>query len=252
MCGVRETGENMLLVGTKVVVTGYLTLITIGLGLLGNILSIVTLLHRNMVGTVFTKLLVALCCADLMVISTGLVTTAKIFYPQSGRLQWLAPWSDSLCHVSLSASVFLVVSITVERYQAVVHPHQYHARPRHSQCCILSSYLTPVIIAAIILNLPKILNISGVLKTLVSDTNTVMRVGIMYQIFHPTSTTCIIPLIIIIVINIKIVQRSQRMTTSSTNRHQYDLTMAKIMMAVVIVFIVLHSPKMLMALYEVN
>ena len=137
-------------------------------------------------------------------------------------------------------------------YQAVVHPHQYHARPRHSQCCILSSYITPVILAAIILNLPKILHLSGVLQTLVSDSRTIMRVGIMYQIVHPTTTTCIIPLIIIIMINIKIVQRSQRMTRSSTNRHHFDLTMAKIMMAVVVVFIVLHSPKMLMALYEVN
>ena len=148
--------------------------------------------------------------------------------------------------------MFLVVSITVERYQAVVHPHQYHARPRHSQGCILTSYLTPVIIAAIILNLPKILHISGLLTTMVSDAKMIMRVGIIYQVFHPTTTTCIIPLIIIIIINIKIVQRSQRMTTSSTNRHQFDLTMAKIMMAVVLVFIVLHSPKMLMALYEVN
>ena len=101
----RETQESGALVGTKVVVTGYLTLITIGLGLLGNILSIVTLLHRNMVGTVFTKLLVALCCADIMVIASGLVTTAKIFYPHNVTLHSMAPWSDGLCHVALTGEL---------------------------------------------------------------------------------------------------------------------------------------------------
>ena len=130
MCGVKEAEDSSALVTTKIVVTGYLTLITIGLGLLGNILSIITLLHKIMITNVFNQLLVSLCSADILVIVTGLVTTVKIFYPHSQTLHTIAPWSDGLCHISLSASVFLVVSITVERYQAVVHPHAYQARPR--------------------------------------------------------------------------------------------------------------------------
>lgn len=39
---------------------------------------------------------------------------------------------------------------------------------------------------------------------------------------------------------------------NGSNRHNIDFTLAKIMMAIVIVFIILHFPKMIMALYEVN
>ena len=42
------------------------------------------------------------------------------------------------------------------------------------------------------------------------------------------------------------------MSLSGSSRQHFDMTMAKVMMAIVVVFIVLHSPKMLMALYEVD
>ena len=52
------------------------------------------------------------------------------------------------------------------------------------------------------------------------------------------------------VLNIRILWKSRRMNGS--NQHNIDFTLAKIMMAIVIVFIILHFPKMIMALYEVN
>ena len=81
-------------------------------------------------GNVFTKLLVALCCADLLVITTNTITVAKIFLPYNQELQLIAPWTDGLCHMAVSASVFLMMSITLERYYAVNYPREYQTRPR--------------------------------------------------------------------------------------------------------------------------
>ena len=66
-----------------------------------------------MIGNVFNQLLVALCCADTVVILTNIVTTAKIFFPDNTELHNVAPLSDGLCHMAVSASVFLMVSITL-------------------------------------------------------------------------------------------------------------------------------------------
>ena len=52
------------------------------------------------------------------------------------------------------------------------------------------------------------------------------------------------------VLNIKIILKSRRLNGS--NQYNIDFTLAKIMMAIVIVFIILHFPKMIMALYEVH
>ena len=82
-----------------------------------------------MIGNVFNQLLVALCCADTLVIVTNLVTVAKIFFPHNNEIQSVAPWTDGLCHMAVSASVFLMMSITLERYYAVIYPYEYQARP---------------------------------------------------------------------------------------------------------------------------
>ena len=51
------------------------------------------------------------------------------------------------------------------------------------------------------------------------------------------------------VLNVKIIFKSRRLNGS--NNHNIDFTLAKIMMAIVLVFIILHFPKMIMALFEV-
>ena len=84
---------------------------------------------RSMAANVFNKLLVALCCADLLVLLTNSVTVIKIFFPDNPDLLAVAPWTDSLCHMAVSASVFLMVTITLERHYAVCYPLEYQARP---------------------------------------------------------------------------------------------------------------------------
>ena len=84
-----------------------------------------------------------------------------------------------LCHVSYSASVFLTVAITIERFFAVCRPLQYQARvTEKGHYCILLQvtltrnicntnsvslqYVLPAVCTALLLNLPKLLHISQV------------------------------------------------------------------------------------------
>ena len=151
-CGVEhissddtDVNSQRVLEYTRVVVSGWMTLFTTILGVLGNLLSIMTLLDRwysqwhnvarypsylrSMTSNVFNKLLVTLCCADLLVLLTNSVTVLKIFFPHSPDLVSVAPWTDSVCHMAVSASVFLMVSISLERHYAVCYPQEFQSRP---------------------------------------------------------------------------------------------------------------------------
>jgi hypothetical protein len=61
-------------------------------------------------------MLVALCIVDLLVILCNMVLAVKTMNPNMDIFSMLAPISDGLCHISITASVFLTVTITVERY----------------------------------------------------------------------------------------------------------------------------------------
>ena len=73
-------------------------------------------------------------------------------------------------------------------------------------------------------------------------------IGITYQIFHPLTTTCLVPILILCILNYRIIIGSKRMSASLQN----DISMARIMMTIVAVFITLSIPKMVLALYEVT
>ena len=77
-------------------------------------------ISRNMIGNVFNQLLVALCCADTVVILTNIITMAKIFFPDNTELHTMAPWTDGVCHMAVSASVFLMVSITLGKPSQII------------------------------------------------------------------------------------------------------------------------------------
>ena len=78
-----------------------------------------------------------------------------------------------------------------------------------------------------------------------------VNTGIIFQVFHPFGSTCIIPIMVLSVLNYKIVMASrQRLSTS--NKLFSEIKMAKTMMIIVIVFIILNIPKMSLSLYEVS
>ena len=203
---------------------------------------------------VFNHLLVVLCVVDLMVILTNIVTAGKAFLPQNLLLLQIAPWSDGFCHISVSASVFLTVAITMERYYAVCFPHTYQTRlAGKGHWCIIMSNILPVFFAAILFNMPKILQLTRIvsLAEIFPDTRSYIKVGIISQVFHPLVTTCVIPILMLSFLNLSIL-RGSRKKSQSRAMIRTDITMAKTMMTIVTVFIILNIPRMVLALYEVS
>ena len=203
---------------------------------------------------VFNHLLVSLCLADLLVILTNLALALRTLNPGSSLLYQLAPWTDGLCHIGVSCSVFLTVSITLERYYAVCSPIAYQARmAQKGHSWILITYISPVILISICLNTPKLLNLSNILSLNsipLEHHHLYIKLSIMMQVFHPLLTTCIIPIIILIILNYKIYSGSRRFLLVRPNTS--DISLAHIMMTIVAVFIILSVPKMAMAIHEVS
>ena len=201
--------------------------------------------------SIFNDLLVFLCLVDLIVIINNLILAARILFPDNLALKSIAPWSDCFCHVAFTASVFLIIAITVERYNAVNSPYTYATRIiDFGYCQIIMYYISPVIIGAVVFNTPKILQIANFLPNfLIQNEEIYIKAGIMYQIFHPLTTTYIIPIIILACLNIKIVQIS-RCRLGVSNKLIPEVNLAKITITIVCAFILLNIPTMLLTVYE--
>ena len=201
----------------------------------------------------FNDLPVLLCMVDLLVIFSNLILSAKTLIPHNSMVPVILPWIEGLCHIALSASVFLTITITTERYCAVSSPYTYKIKlTRRGYWRSISYYIVPVIMAAVILNIPKILQISKLLTPLFRDHKKhFIRAGIIYQIFHPLLTTCMIPIIFLCILNYNVIKISKQRLSSFT-RMASEVNMAKIMITIVLLFIFLNLPRMFLALYEVS
>ena len=49
-----------------------------------------------------------------------------------GHLEFLFPLLESLVHFSLSVSIFLIISITIERWQTVCFPFSYQVMDEYN------------------------------------------------------------------------------------------------------------------------
>ena len=197
---------------------------------------------------VFNLLLATLCMADMLVILTNLVFSVNTLHPKQPLLSSLVPWSDGLCHIAVTASVFLTVAITVERYYAVCSPYAYQTRlAERGHWWILSSYIIPVVITATLLNIPKLLHLTRadfVKNMFRHHQGTYIKLGIISQVFHPLTTTSLVPIIVLCILNYRIFIDSKRAISNSSNT---DISMAKIMMTIVAVFIFLSIPKFILS-----
>ena len=114
---------------------------------------------------VFNHMMMALCIVDLFVIITNISVAAMALNPKSQVFLKIQPWSDAICHVAFSASVFLTISLTIERYSAIGNPLTYQTRvKKKGHWCIVFSYIIPSAILAILLNTLKIVQLSGLLS----------------------------------------------------------------------------------------
>ena len=202
---------------------------------------------------VFNYLLVSLCVVDLIVISTNFVHAAKTLVPCSFIPTQIVVVNEAVSHIAVTTGIFLTMAITVERYFGVCSAFTYQARvAKKGSALILCSYIIPAILIAVLLNTPKILSIGDYFPLESMSPvmqHTYIQLSITYQVIHPLTTTCIVPIIVLSILNIKILMRACRIQASRMNNEK---KLAKVMMCIVGVFIFLSMPKMILALYEVS
>ena len=100
--------------------SGVSTILTACLGMLGNLLSILVLTRKEM-SSMFNKLLLFLCLADLVFLLSSLGMSPIALQIYGIYPVWVYNMFECLCHVTLAISVFLTTSITIERHQASIY-----------------------------------------------------------------------------------------------------------------------------------
>ena len=87
----------------------------------------------------------------------------RIYWSHSTYLGIFAPvnsYFSVASHISLCASVLMIVALSHERYFAICSPHVYRIHMRSvSRWKHLAKYIGPVILVSVICNIPMLINI---------------------------------------------------------------------------------------------
>ena len=121
-------------------VIGILSSVVSILGIAGNIISIIILarrfiylmnfkciifFHGRSKSSVFHHLLSCLCVADITFLISNLLALPFHFGFRNIIINFFFPFCESCCHFAYSASIFLIVAVTIDRWQAVCCPYWY-------------------------------------------------------------------------------------------------------------------------------
>ncbi|XP_023326789.1 G-protein coupled receptor daf-37 [Eurytemora carolleeae] len=132
------------------------------IGFMGNILAIF-LLSRTEMWNCFSQILISMICFDSLHIIFSILETIRnnfeASYPEL-LLQVFPYFHYPLLRVTLCASIFLLIGTGIERYLAVCRPHHYHSVQDQSLRSL--NYILPSILAAIVINIPRLFDIEVV------------------------------------------------------------------------------------------
>jgi hypothetical protein len=151
------------------------------------------------------------------------------------------------CNVSCNIACHIRIPLLL-----VCSPYAYRTRVvERGHWWILSSYIMPVMLTATMLNLPKLLHLikADFVKNMFKHHQaTYIKLGIIFQVVHPLATTSLVPIIVLCLLNYQMFLGAERTVANSTT----DISMARIMMTIVAVFILLSMPKVILTLFEVS
>ena len=148
---------------------------------------------------IFSSLLSCLCLADIAFLTSSLFLVPVALGCTGTTFFTLYSIFDCFSHVSLSGSVFLTVAITIERYKvssaltksehfkfysvkAVCLAHKYNYRnARIGHRRLVLRYVCPVLVLAIILNIPKVIVISP-FGDILKNNHSLWHLVVLYQV----------------------------------------------------------------------
>jgi len=257
-CSEATDAEYALLGDIDVLVGGYGTIGLATLGVCANILAILVLCKKSFKSN-FNNLLIALAVFDLLFLVVSITESIRrTFEPRVTNSSTISGLVTQLHHhlfpyflyplhnILLTCSIFMTVSISIERYLAIFHPFVYQKRKCISS---LSFHIIPVIILAVLINIPKFLESKVGFEdqtTWIEITD--MRKSFEYTLYYQHWTRFlilgIIPLILLTFLNFRIVIHTKRSNSK-------ERTYSTILLLIVAIFILCHMPKVALNFYEV-
>ncbi|XP_040573069.1 FMRFamide receptor [Lepeophtheirus salmonis] len=241
------------------------------LGIIGNILTIIVL-ARISLNNVFNQLILALCVTDCFFNVFSLIeySAKKAF----GFISYDTPiykdlWPKfiyPLHNITFTCSLFITLSVAIERYIAVCHPFLIHHRFQNSQRSVKKrtcQYLLPTILGSILVNVPKFFEFKvkevSVPEYSKSIFPTNLRLSNMYQVYYINWTraffTAFIPFILLILLNGKIVnqiKKADKFISESTNSQKSETKLARILVLLVFSFLICNLGKVVLNIYDIH
>jgi len=249
----------------NLVVGGYVTLVVAVLGVFANILAI-TVFCRKSFRSNFNNLLIALASFDLLFLVISFTEAIRNNFGDpdprgSSRVGGLISMVHvllfphfiyPLANILLTCSVFMTVSISIERYLAIFRPLVYKNRTSTWNVCC---HIIPVIFFAILINLPKFfeskvvfLEVDG--KTLPTISVQEWRFNPHYTMFYLHWTRFLllglVPMLTLLVLNGMLFKAISIRKTMSN-----EASYSNILLLIVLIFVICHTPRLALNMYEV-
>eukprot|EP00092_Neocalanus_flemingeri_P014437 GFUD01015576.1.p1 GENE.GFUD01015576.1~~GFUD01015576.1.p1 ORF type:complete len:498 (+),score=105.88 GFUD01015576.1:152-1645(+) len=257
------------------------------LGLCGNMFSIAVLARKEM-RNCFNHILIAINICDSLHLVFAIMDAVRNsfgdFYPV--QLLQIFPYIHyPFYRISLCASIYLIISVAIERYLAVCQPHHY--REVQSDSCRSLLYILPSLAVALVVNSSRFLETEtdkicidfskcgpcydgAVWAYYVKPTK--LRMDKQYIIYYHTWTwvvsTGLVPFIILMFLNLRILISLKRLRSrlnvscSGVNpdkakmrerrvtQQSRDLNLAIVLISTVIMFFFCHLPRLVTSIYE--
>uniref|UniRef100_A0A182SM78 G-protein coupled receptors family 1 profile domain-containing protein n=1 Tax=Anopheles maculatus TaxID=74869 RepID=A0A182SM78_9DIPT len=163
--------HNELLVEFEFWISGVVMNVVALIGILGNIFSMVILSRPQMRSSINYLLIGLARCDTVLILTSVLIFGLCAIYPHTGYLYYyhyqifpkISLVVYPLAMIAQTASVYLTLTVTLERYVAVCHPLRARALCTYGRARL---YVVGILIFSILYNLPRFWEV-----TLISSTH---------------------------------------------------------------------------------
>ncbi|EAA01756.2 AGAP001862-PA [Anopheles gambiae str. PEST] len=260
---------NELLVEFEFWISGVVMNIVALIGILGNIFSMVILSRPQMRSSINYLLIGLARCDTVLILTSVLIFGLCAIYPHTGYLYYyhyqifpkISLVVYPLAMIAQTASVYLTLTVTLERYVAVCHPLRARALCTYGRARL---YVVGILVFSILYNLPRFWEV-----TLISSTHpdtgltiycvkasdmrtneTYIKVYIhwLYMIF-----VYFLPFSLISFFNLMIyrqVRRANKERQRLSRSEKREIGLATMLICVVIVFLLCNLPAMMINIVE--
>jgi len=247
-------------------------------GLLGNIASIHVLRNRHGhldLNSNFADLLICLAVSDSMflVLANTVYAVTAILLPRQSALQMMAiPYLLPLTNMSLTGSVYAVVAVTIERYTTLQGNSEKHPWKGKALIAFIVSF-------SILYNVVKFFeltvdihdfspgtvdskNFTESLDNFLKEPHYVINAtwlrrhpvySLNYIVLGNFFVMNLLPVAVITILNYLIYNTIARATVlhnTVSNHHRRDTTMVALLFSIVIIFLLCHSTRLGLNIYE--